>query len=93
MFPPLGSLLIFLLDVFFWIIIIQVVISWLIAFEVINTRNQQAANLIALMDRITSPIYRPLRKDVPAIAGIDISPIIIIFGIYLLKDLVAQIFF
>ncbi len=89
----IGNLLLFLLDVCFWIIIIQVVLSWLITFEVINIRNPQAANFVRLIDRITAPVYTPLRKVVPPIAGIDITPIIIIFAIYLLKSLVASIFF
>lgn len=89
----IGQLLLFLLDVCFWIIIIQVVLSWLVAFQVVNLSNPQAANLVRLMERITAPVYNPLRKYIPAIAGIDISPIIIIFAIYLLKELVARVFF
>jgi len=89
----IGQLLIFLLDVCFWIIILQVVLSWLITFEVINIRNPQAANFIRLIDRITAPVYTPLRKVIPPIAGIDITPIILIFAIYLLKSLVASVFF
>lgn len=89
----LGDLLIFLLDVCFWIIIIQVILSWLIAFEVINVRNQQAANFVRLIDKITAPVFTPLRKIIPPIAGIDLTPIIVIFAIYLLKHIVASIFF
>ena len=89
----IGELLIFLLDVCFWIIIIQVILSWLITFDVINVRNQQAANFVRLIDRITAPVYTPLRKFIPPIAGIDITPIIVIFTIYLLKSLVARVFF
>lgn len=89
----IGQLLIFLLNVCFWIIIIQVVLSWLITFEVINIRNQQAANFVRLIDRITAPVFTPLRKVVPPIAGIDITPIIVIFVIMLLKSLVASVFF
>lgn len=89
----LGSLLLFALDVYFWIIIISVVISWLIAFEVINVRNQRAQNLIGLLERVTEPVYRPIRKYIPPIGGIDISPIIVIFGIYLLSDLIARLMF
>ncbi len=88
-----GQLLILGLDIFFWIIIAQVVISWLIAFDVINVKNQQAQNLIALIHKITDPIYKPLRKYIPAIAGIDISPIIIIIAINLLKGVIASVFF
>ena len=89
----IGEILMLLLDVVFWIIILQVVLSWLITFEVINIRNPQAANFVRMIDRITSPVYTPLRKVIPPIAGIDVTPIILIFAIYLLKSLVANIFF
>ncbi len=89
----IGEILIFLLNVAFWIIILQAVLSWLIAFEVVNVRNPQAANFIRLLDKITDPVFKPLRKVIPPIAGIDITPIIIIFAIYILKSIVASIFF
>lgn len=89
----IGKILMLLLDVCFWVIIVQVVLSWLITFEVINIRNPQAANFVRLIDRITAPVYKPLRKIVPPIAGIDLTPIIVIFAIYLLKSLVASVFF
>ncbi len=88
----IGQILLFFLDICFWIIMLQVVISWLIAFEVINVRNAQAANFVRLLDRLTAPVYTPLRKIVPPIAGIDLTPIIVIFAIYLLKNLVVRIF-
>ncbi len=93
MAAALGSVLLLVLDIFLWIIIIQAVLSWLIVFEVINIRNPQAANFVRLIDRITNPVYAPLRKFIPPIAGIDITPLIIIFSIYLLKQLVVGIFF
>lgn len=89
----LGKLLLLVLDIFFWIIIIQVVMSWLIAFQVINTSNPQAQNLVRLLQKVTDPVYKPLRKIIPAIAGIDITPIIIIFGISLAKNAIASVFF
>jgi YggT family protein len=88
----IGHILLFLLNICFWIIIVQVVLSWLITFEVINIRNPQAANFVRLIDRITAPVYTPLRKVIPPIAGIDITPIIIIFAIYLLKSIVVSVF-
>ena len=89
----LGQILILALDIFFWIIIAQVVLSWLIAFDVINVKNQQAKNVISLIQKITDPVYRPLRKYIPPIAGIDITPIIIIIAINLLKSGIASLFF
>ncbi len=90
MLASLGQLLVFLLDVFFWIIIIQVVLSWLIAFDVINIKNPQARNLVALIEKATNPIYAPLRRFIPPIAGIDITPIIVIFAIKILQGLIIS---
>lgn len=89
----IGKILMLLLDVAFWIIIIQVILSWLVAFDVVNVRNQQAANLVRLFEKITAPIYQPLRKVIPPIAGIDLTPIIVIIGIEILKYVVAMVFF
>ena len=88
-----GDLLLFCLDVCFWTIIVSVVMSWLIAFEVINIRNPQAANLVRLLDKITDPVYKPLRRYVPPIGGLDLTPIIVIFGIIILQNLVGRMFF
>lgn len=88
----IGKLLLLLLDILFWIVIINVIVSWLIAFDVINVRNQQAANAIRLLNKVTDPIFKPLRKIIPPIAGIDVTPIIVIFGIYLLQQLVYTTF-
>lgn len=81
------------LTIFYWIIIIQVVLSWLIAFDVINIRNAQAQNIVGLINKITEPVYRPLRRFIPPIAGIDITPIIVIFGVIIIRDtLLPQLF-
>lgn len=88
----LAVLLIKALGIYIWIIIASAVTSWLIAFEVINVRSSQAANLVRLLDRLTDPVYKPLRKYIPPIGGIDITPIIVIFGIYLLQGLLAELF-
>ena len=88
----IGQLLIFMLQIYFYIIIASVIISWLIAFEVLNVKNQQAQNLVNLLNKATEPVYKPLRKYIPAIAGIDITPIIVIFAIFLLQELVARVF-
>lgn len=89
----IGNLLILALDIYMWVIIAGVVISWLIAFEVINVRNAQAANLVNLLNKATDPVYKPVRKFVPPIAGIDLTPIIIIVGIMVLQTIVRSIFF
>ncbi|MGE4313015.1 MAG: YggT family protein [Pseudobdellovibrionaceae bacterium] len=80
----IASILHWLISAYIFVIIAEVVLSWLIAFEVINTRNPQAQNLIRLIKRLTDPVMNPVRKVVPAIGGIDITPIIVIFALSLI---------
>ena len=88
----IGTLLLFALKAYFWIIVASVGMSWLIAFDVINIRNPQAANLVRLLERLTEPVYRKLRRFIPPIAGIDLTPIVVIFGITLLQNLIFRLF-
>lgn len=89
----IGQLLILALQVYTFIIIVQVVLSWLIAFGVINTGNPSATKIIDLLGRATDPVIKPVQKVIPPIGGVDISPIIVIFGIMILERVVAIIFF
>ena len=89
----LAQIILLLLQIYFYIIIAEVVISWLIVFDVINIRNPQAANLVRLLRRMTDPVMNPIRKMVPPIGGIDISPLIVIFGIILLQNLVGRLMY
>lgn len=86
-----GELLYFLLEVYVFIIIAGVIVSWLLAFGVLNLSNPQAANLVRLLNKAIDPVMRPVQKFVPSLGGIDISPIIVIFGIMLLQRLVVEI--
>ncbi len=88
----LARLLLEALNIYVYIIIASVIVSWLIAFDVINTRNQQAANLVRLLGRATDPVYKPLRKYIPPLGGIDVTPIVVIFGIYLLQRIIIEVF-
>ena len=89
----IGWLLIWALTIFFWIIIAQVVLSWLIAFGVVNLNNENAKNAVNLLNKITDPVYKPLRKIIPSIGGIDVTPIAIIFGIQILQRIIGSIFY
>ena len=90
----MGTLVEFLLialDIYIYVIIASAMVSWLIAFEVINVRNEQAANLVALLNRLTEPVYKPLRKYIPPLGGVDVTPIVVIFFIYLLKSVIIRL--
>ena len=75
-------------NVYIFVIIAQVAINWLIIFDVVNVNNPQARNLMDLLKRLTDPVYKPIRKYVPAIGGIDITPIIVILGVSILQRIV-----
>lgn len=80
------------IDIYIYIIIGQVALSWLVTFEIINADNPQARNLMELLRKITDPVYRPLRKFIPPIGGIDITPIILIIGLGIVKSILVQLF-
>lgn len=76
------------LNIYMWIIIIHVAMSWLVTFGVLNLSNPQAQKLVELLEKATNPVMKPIQKYIPPIAGIDISPIIAIIGIQILERLV-----
>ena len=79
------------IEIYVWIIIASAAVSWLIAFEVINIKNEQAANLVNLLNRLTEPVYKPLRKYIPPLGGVDITPIVVIFLLYLLRYILFRL--
>lgn len=83
---PLIEVLVKALGIYMWIIAISVVMSWLIMFNVINTRNRAVAIIGDFLYRITEPALRPIRRFLPNLGGIDISPIVLFFIIYLLQE-------
>lgn len=89
----IGKILIWGLSLYTWIIIATVAISWLVVFGVFNLNNPQARNLVELLNKATEPVYRPLRKYIPPIGGIDITPLIVLFGIMILQRIIASLFF
>ena len=78
-----------LLRVLTWIIIIQAILSWLVAFNVINTYNDFVRQLLNALDKITEPLYRPVRKIMPDFGGIDFSPLVVLLAIYVLRILLS----
>jgi YggT family protein len=74
------------LDLFWWIIILSAVFSWLYAFNVINPRNQFVGTIGNFLFRITEPALRPIRRFMPDLGGIDISPIILLLIIFFIRQ-------
>jgi YggT family protein len=78
-----------LLNVLVWIIIIQVILSWLFAFNVLNTNSPGIRAFVRALDRITDPLYRPIRKVLPDFGGIDFSPLVLILLIKIVQMLLG----
>jgi YggT family protein len=82
-----------LLDLLFWIIMIQIVLSWLVSFNVINTSNDFVRQFLSALDRFTEPLYRPIRRILPDFGGLDFSPMVVLLAISILqKILLPNIF-
>ena len=91
MLLALVSIANLLLDVLFWIIIIQVILSWLLAFNVLNVQSGGVRAFVIALDRITAPLYRPIRRILPDFGGIDFSPLVILIVIQVIKRLLAGV--
>ena len=84
------DIVIIILDLYVWLLIASAILSWLIAFNVVNTRNQFVAAVAEFLYRITEPALAPIRRFMPSLGGLDISPIILILIIiFLPKGLVS----
>ena len=78
------------LDLYIWLLIAAAVLSWLVAFNVVNARNQFVAMVGDFLFRITEPVLRPIRNMLPSLGGIDVSPVVLILIIILIKDIIVR---
>ena len=93
----MGSFLYFIVDnllnLLILAIIVSAVLSWLVAFDVINLRNRFVYNVARFLDAVTRPILRPVQKVIPAIGGVDISPIIVLLVIQGIRQYLLPLIF
>lgn len=73
-----------LLNVLWWLIILQVILSWLVAFNVLNTSSQGVRRFLGALDRMLEPLYRPFRRILPDFGGLDLSPVVVLLLISIL---------
>ena len=78
----------YLLSILSMIILVQIVLSWLIAFNIINMRSEFVRQIAYALDRITEPLYRPFRRILPDFGGLDFAPFIVIIIIRILQSIV-----
>ena len=86
----IGAIINVILNLAWWIIIIQAVMSWLISFNVINIRQQFVYQVWSSLNAVTEPVYRPIRKLLPNTGGLDFAPIVALLAIIALQIVVAN---
>ena len=89
MIHSLFTIVHLLLNILMWIIIIQVILSWLITFNVLNTSSHGVRTVAVAIDRLTAPLYRPIRRLLPDFGGLDFSPLVILILIQVLQKLLT----
>ena len=91
LYPILDALLyIFnvIISLYIFVVIAVVVVSWLIAFGVLNTYNANARTLVRVLDALTRPVFRPIQRILPPLGGLDLTPLIVIIALQVIRSLV-----
>jgi YggT family protein len=86
----LTNLINTVLTIYIWILIAAAILSWLVAFNVINTRNRVVYQIGDFLYRLTEPALRPIRNVLPNLGGIDISPLVLILALFFIRDLINE---
>ena len=83
---PILLLLYRVIDIYFYILIINIALSWLIAFNIVNMQNKIVVSILYATNRLTDPLLNPVRRILPNLGGIDISPIILVLCLLFVQD-------
>lgn len=84
------KLLMSVINLYLLILVIWVIASWLRGFGVIDARNSAVRQILSILDALTEPVIRPIRRILPSIGGLDLSPLVVIFGLYFILDLLRS---
>ena len=86
----LASLVNWLIQAYIWVLIASAILSWLVAFDVVNRRNPFVAKVGLFLHRLTEPVLRPIRRVLPLIAGVDLSPLVLILLLWFVRNLLFE---
>jgi YggT family protein len=86
----LGHLVDVVIQIYIWVLIASAILSWLVAFDVVNRRNPFVSKVGLFLYRVTEPVLRPIRRVLPLIAGVDLSPLVLILLLWFLRNLLFE---
>ncbi|MSP75074.1 MAG: YggT family protein [Rhodospirillaceae bacterium] len=78
------------IDIYTWIVIAGAIMSWLVAFGVVNISNKFIRMAVDVLYRLTEPVLRPIRRILPNLGGVDISPVILLLGLFFVRSLLWE---
>lgn len=78
------------IDIYTWIVIAGAIMSWLVAFGVVNVNNRAIRMVVDVLYRLTEPVLRPIRNILPNLGGVDISPVILLLGLFFIRSLLWE---
>ena len=87
------SLIATIIQIYIYVLVASAVLSWLIAFNVVNMRNQFVAMLAEALWRLTEPVLRPIRRFLPTLGGLDLSPVVLILLLIFVQNLLYEYFY
>ena len=86
----LGHLVDVVIQIYIWVLIASAILSWLVAFDVVNRRSPVVSKIGLFLYRVTEPVLRPIRRVLPLIAGVDLSPLVLILLLWFLDGLIFE---
>ena len=89
---PLIQVALIVIELYMWAVIIGVVLSWLVAFNVVNTTNRFVVMVGDFIYRLTEPLLRPIRRMLPNLGGLDLSPMVLILGLIFVRGVIANLY-
>jgi YggT family protein len=88
---PLLDVISIAIHLFIWVLIISAALSWLVAFNIINTRNRAVYTIMDALYRVTNPALRPIRRFLPDMGGLDVSPVVLILILYFVQRVISEV--
>ena len=89
---PLIQVALIVIELYMWAVIIGVVLSWLVAFNVVNTTNRFVVMIGDFIYRLTEPLLEPIRRMLPTLGGLDLSPMVLILGLIFVRGVIANLY-